>query len=140
MRTPALRPAFTVTLELSERQVIGRTPWGYERAAVGVSGGQIHGERLSGTVVAGSGGDWAKLRDDGVLDLDARYLLRVDDGTLIYLTSTGFARLDDPAAALRVSTRFEVGCGPHDWLTRSVFIGLGQRTATGNTIDYFALD
>lgn len=37
-----------------------------------------------------SGGDWRLLRPDGVLDFDARYLLRTDDGTVIYMQNRGY--------------------------------------------------
>jgi len=96
---------------------------------------------------------------DDVAALDARYLLQGDDGTVILLENKGFlcggkpdtmARLRDWAFGsgqpvphdedyLRSSTRFERPGGKHDWLTKHVFIGVGERRSDGNLLRYYAL-
>jgi hypothetical protein len=40
---------------------------------------------------------------------------------------------------LRAFPAFEVEAGKHDWLTRHVFIGIGERKTDGNLIRYYAL-
>ena len=40
---------------------------------------------------------------------------------------------------LRATPTFEVSVGKHDWLTRQVFVSVGERTPDGNLIRYFAL-
>jgi len=40
---------------------------------------------------------------------------------------------------LRASPTFEVSRGKHDWLTRHVFIGVGERLPDGNRVRYYAL-
>lgn len=143
--------AFEVHLRLTAPHVVRCSQLGRERAGVFVTQGHFEGPLLRGTVLGASGGDYAGLRPDGVLEFDARYMLQVDDGTLVYLQSHGYrwsspevaARLmrgDTVEAAqyyMRLSARFEVEAGPHDWLARHVFVGVGARTAEGNVIRYF---
>ena len=40
---------------------------------------------------------------------------------------------------LRSTPTFEVQAGPHDWLMRHVFVGVGDRFADGNIFRYFAV-
>jgi len=148
---PGLEFAFGVELVLDRPLLLGRPAPAAETAVVHVLGGSFAGPRLRGRVIAGSGGDWAQVRADGVLEFDARYLLQEQDGTLITLRSHGYrwgtpemmGRLarGEPTDAtdyyMRVTPRFEVRPGPHDWLGRHVFVGTGRKTAAGNRIDYF---
>lgn len=151
---PSLTPAFTITLELSPPLFLPTPQLGVRHAAVHVRAGVVSGPRLNGHVLPDSGGDWARLRPDGVLELDARYTLEADDGTLITLIAQGYrwgpaelmqaqarGEVIDPADYyMRVTPRFVVGEGPHEWLARHIFVGLGGRTATGNRIDYYTVE
>lgn len=47
--------------------------------------------------------------------------------------------VDPSAYYMRVTPRFEVREGAHDWLRRHVFVGVGRKTPTGNHIDYFVV-
>lgn len=148
---PHLDYAFTIEIELDHAMYLGQTPVGPERAAVYIKSGKITGPMLNGTVVPMSGGDWARKRPDGTLDFDARYLLKLDDGSLVYMTNTGYrwASAEDMAKMsarqdvafdsyyMRVTPRFEVKTGPNDWLTRYVFVGVAEKIPTGNRIHYF---
>lgn len=150
---------FEVRLHFTRVQNIENMPSGAGRGAVYVDGGTVRGPRLNGSVVAGSGGDWALFRPDGVLATDARYMLRADDGTLILLHNRGYLwgrRADvmprirawifegGPPVAhseyyLRAFPTFEVEAGKHDWLMRHVVIGVGERKGDGNLIRYHAV-
>jgi hypothetical protein len=119
----------------------------------------FRGPLLKGRAVPGSGGDYAYFRPDDVAVFDARYLLEEDDGTLILLTNKGYLwgrkpdtmqRLRDWAFAggapvgheeyyLRGNPTFEVPSGKHDWLTKHVFVGVGERRNDGNLLRYYAL-
>jgi hypothetical protein len=86
-------------------------------------------------------GDWAEMRADNVVVFHAHYLLEADDGTIIHMHNQGFGRA--PAQSLapgqevdeaerrvhyfRVTPRFEVPVGTHDWLTRTLVIGTAER-------------
>ena len=40
---------------------------------------------------------------------------------------------------LRAQPTFETPVGKHDWLTRHVFVGVGERRPDGNPVSYYAL-
>ncbi len=154
-----LEPVFQIRLWFTRVQNIENMPSGAGRGAVYVDRGTIEGPRLGGTVVPGSGADWALFRPDGVLAFDARYMLQAHDGTLILLHNRGYlwGRTADvmprirawifaggPPVAhseyyLRAFPTFEVETGRHDWLMRHVIVGVGERMADGNLIRYYAL-
>ena len=74
-------------VRIGEPQIVGPVPGGV-RAIVPILGGHIAGPGLRGQVLAG-GADWAMLRDDGSADVDARYLIALDDGSLVAVHNTG---------------------------------------------------
>lgn len=156
MERPRMEPAFayemSVQISLKPKLAVGAMPAGGDRFFVEITDGHFEGPRLKGKVLPG-GGDWAHARPDGTLDFDARYQLQHEDGSLIYLQNRGFrwgtpevmARLarrepvDPSEYYMRVSPRFEVATGPHDWLTRHVFVGIGDKIPSGNVIHYYRL-
>jgi hypothetical protein len=157
--SPRLQFAFELRMRFTRVQNIPSMPSGAGRGAVYVDGGEFEGPRLRGKAVPNSGGDYALFRPDGVLAFDARYMLQEDDGTLIMLYNKGYLwgrkpdtmqRLREMAFAggpvvdpgeyyLRASPSFEVPTGPHDWLMRHVFVGIGERKADGNLVRYYAV-
>jgi hypothetical protein len=154
MNIPALEFAFRVRIDFPPGARI-RFPvrGGEQRGFVAVTGGTVTGPLLCGEVVAGSGGDWPLIRSDGAIAFDARYLIRVDDGTMIQVFNRGFAyaasdvqaRLErgepvNPAENyFRLSPSFETAPGPHDWLTRTVFVGFGEKHADHSIFDFCAV-
>ncbi|MDI9332267.1 MAG: DUF3237 domain-containing protein [Alphaproteobacteria bacterium] len=138
------RHLFTLTLEVPRIQDLGQTPMGARKIAQ-VTGGRFEGERLSGTVHAGPGGDWLLLRQDGVLALDVRITLETNDGHLIYMTYQGLRhgpkevmdRLNrgekvDPASYyFRMVPQFETSSEKYAWLNRMVAVAKGQRESSG---------
>lgn len=156
---PRLEFVMEVQLTFPEVHTIAPHPNGGMRTAVLVQGGHFEGPNLKGRAVPGSGGDYAYFRPDDVAVFDARYLLEEDDGTPILLHNKGYLwgrkpdtmeRLRDwafrdgnPIEAqeyyLRGNPTFEVPVGKHDWLTKHVFIGVGERRKNGNVLRYYAL-
>src|SRR6185503_1720718 len=82
------RPLFTLTLQVPRITDLGVTPNGHRRIAT-VSGGTFKGERLNGTVLAPTGGDWILVRTDGTMVLDVRLTLDTDDKQLVYMSYHG---------------------------------------------------
>ena len=90
-------------------------------------------------MVPHSGADYATVRPDGVIELNAHYMLKADDGTLIYINNRGY--IVPPAegagvaneqglvqpAYFRFTPTFRVPEGPHGWMARTVFVGAGER-------------
>ncbi|MFF2571026.1 DUF3237 domain-containing protein [Streptomyces sp. NPDC058084] len=136
--SPALDFAFEVRVSLAPSVHIGHGG-GEITEYVPITGGTVAGPRLRGTVLAG-GGDWCDRRG-GVYQLDARYLLRADDGAVIDITNRGYYHEDDPTAPAqyddalpvseagvyyRTSPVFRTDAPAHLWLARTVFIGLAR--------------
>lgn len=108
---------------------------------VGAGGGPVTGPRLNGRVLPSSGGDYAHVRPDGVVEVNAHYMLEASDGTLIYLQNRGFLYRMHPESGVpagpdadsstpyyfRITPSFRTPIGPHDWLTRTVILGVGKR-------------
>ena len=156
---PRLEFVMEVRLSFLRVQMIENTPWGGNRGAVYVESGTFEGPRLRGKAVPGSGGDYAYFRPDDVAVFDARYMLEEEDGTLILLNNRGFLwgrkpdtmeklrdwafREGEPVEQqdyyLRGNPSFECSVGKHDWLTKHVFVGVGERRAEGNVLRYYAL-
>jgi hypothetical protein len=129
----------------------GQVPGG-RRRIIPITGGEVAGPRLNGTVIPG-GADWQIVRADGLIDLTARYTIRAGDGTLIGVVNRGYrhaapevlARLAagesvDPALVyFRTTPRFEAPPGPHDWLNRTILIASAQRHPAGVLLRFFAV-
>lgn len=136
---PVLEYAFEIRVDVAADLRIGRgsdelltfTP---------ITGGTVHGPLLSGEVLAG-GGDWAVERS-GTAQLEARYLLRAEDGTVIDVLNRGYFRAtpeavaryergehvpeDDAAVYFRTAPVFQTDAPRHRWLAEHQFIGLAR--------------
>jgi hypothetical protein len=105
----------------------------HNRTVVQVSGGSFEGPHLRGEVVPG-GGDWYRVRSDGVVELDVRITLRTDDGALIYMWYPGLTHGEsigpdgqtaDGGRYFRTTPRFETGSERYAWLNRILAVGAG---------------
>lgn len=149
---PVLEHAFTISIELSRLYKVEPTALGDQRCAIYATEGKVEGPKLNGRVVPMSGGDFPLVRPNGVIDFDARYLLEADDGAIIYMQNRGFRWASTPEVAarmarnepadhseyyMRVSPKFDAPAGPHEWLTRHVFVGVAEKVPGANRIHYF---
>lgn len=141
--------AFEAVVTVGTPLVVGTSAGGLRRI-VPITGGTFAGPRLSGRVVAG-GADWQVVRTNDVLDVEAKYTLQADDGTLIMVTNNGMRHgprevIDKLARGepvspsqyyFRTAARFEVANdSKHSWLNRAVFIGVGERRADAAVIRF----
>lgn len=139
MTPPELRYAFEIAVEVNPPLDLGQTSAGHRRI-VNIANGTVSGSRLQGRVLPG-GGDWQILRADGTADLDARYTIQADDGALIYAVNRGFRhgpadvmarlnkgeRVDPGSYYFRSAATFETSAPQHQWLTRAIVVGAGER-------------
>jgi hypothetical protein len=142
-----------LAVEVDDVVSIGAAPGG-ERRLVAISGGSFEGAdgRWRGRVLPG-GADWQLLRADGVLEVDARYLLQDEQGSRVEVVSQGvrhgppdviaaLARGEavDPALYyFRTALRFETATLPLQHLNRVVAVGVGAREARLVRLSVFAV-
>ena len=148
-----LEHAFDVRVDFTaDRCIFGPLPGGGHQGYTPACGGIIAGPRLNGRVVPNSGADFATVRADGVIELNAHYLLEADDGTKIYINNRGYivpAKSGEAVIAggtpqpayFRFTPTFKVPAGPHDWLARTVILGAGERRSNPDhsIFRYFAV-
>lgn len=148
---PTLEHVCNLTVSAGTPAVPGETGAGVRRV-IPIAGGTFAGPLLNGRVV-GAGADWQTVRPDGLVELDARYLLETDDGAIIELQDRGLrhgppevmARLaaGEVVAAdeytMRSAIRLVTGDDRYRWLNATVFVGAGARTAGGVVISIHAV-
>ncbi len=131
-----LTHVFDIRIDFKDRWIIGPIhPGGPSQGYTSVLKGKVDGPRLQGRVVDVSGADWPVVRADGVVELNAHYMLEADDGARIYIQNRGYvysprAEADGQAARagyFRCTPYFRAPHGPHEWLNRTVVIGGGER-------------
>lgn len=121
-----------------------------KRRIIPITGGTFEGPNIKGIVLPG-GADWQLIRSDGVKEIEARYTLQTEDGSLIYVVNQGF--LHDPeqvverlkkgedvsqkAYYFRTTPIFEVATDKYSWLTRTIFVGIGQPNPSGVQIRFY---
>jgi hypothetical protein len=130
--------AFDIRINFDRRWDFGPVSGGARHGYTSVGkGGTVSGPLLNGEVVDYSGADWPVVRTDGVVELNAHYMLLADDGTRIYLHNRGYVhgaiRASAAAGGGELAPYF--GCTPyfrapegaHEWLNRTVVVGRGYR-------------
>lgn len=136
---PSLEYVFEIRASIAPDFHIGRGP--DERLSfTPVTGGSVSGPRLAGEILPG-GGDWAVERF-GTAQLEARYLIRADDGAVIDILNRGYFRAtpallarmdagenvreDEPDLYFRTAPVFQTDAPQHRWLTEHQFVGLAR--------------
>lgn len=131
---------FDIRLNFDRRWRIGEIPGGADHGYTSLGeGGTVRGPRLNGRVVDYSGADYPMIRADGVVEAVAHYMLQADDGTLIYIHNRGYVHgpirssqcgPEDPPDVpgyFRCTPYFRAPKGPHEWLNRTIIVGVAQR-------------
>jgi hypothetical protein len=149
---PGLEFAFEVRAEVADPLVVGELPSGTRRI-IDILGGTVEGPNISGTIRPG-GADWQMIRrEDGFTDVDARYTIETDSGSIIYVQNIGIRHapadvmrrlnageeVDQSEIYFRAVPKFETGDPELEWLMRSIFVCTGERYPNGVIIRFFRL-
>ena len=152
--TPILEPVADLTVfvatPIEAGQVTGLNSRG-RRRIIPITGGKVTG-KLSGTVLPG-GADFQMVVSDTCADLDARYLLQLDNGEHIFVMNRALRRgsvediaklvrgepVDPAAIYFRCAPTFEVSSPALAWLTESLFVGTGARFPDRVEMRFFRL-
>jgi len=147
---PGLEFAFEVRAEVADPLVVGELPNGTRRI-IDIIGGTVEGSGISGKIRPG-GADWQMIRrEDGFTEVDARYTIETDSGSLIYVSNIGMRHappdvmqrlnagetVDQSDIYFRAVPTFETGDPELEWLMRSIFICTGERYPNGVIIRFF---
>jgi hypothetical protein len=149
---PALQPLMRLAVEVGAIESLGAVPLG-ERRVVPIVGGSFEADDgWHGRVLPG-GADWQLLRADGVLEVDARYVLEDGSGARVQVVSQGLRHgppeviaalasgqpVDPALYYFRTAMRFETAAPALQRLNRLIAFGLGARDARLVRLSVFAL-
>ena len=146
---PKLEFVFELRAEVSKPIEVGQTPAGARRI-VPVGAGTFEGPALKGKLIPG-GADYQIIHADGFTEVDARYVLQTEKGDLIYVTNKGMRHgpadviaklnsgqiVDQSQIYFRTVPQFETAAPALQWLTRSIFVCVGERYPTGVVVRFF---
>ena len=149
---PELTYAFELRATVDHPQEVGEVRGG-RRRIVSILGGTVDGPMLRGTIVPG-GADWQLIQPDGFSQLDTRYTIRAESGALVYVQNAGVRHASpdvmtrllagepvDPALVyFRTVPRFETAAPDLQWLTRSIFVGVGTRHPDTVVIRFYRIE
>jgi len=149
---PSLVLAFEARVQVGPPMELGAGPRGVRRI-IPILSGTFEGSGMKGRVLPG-GADWQIVRANGVADLDTRYTLETDSGQLIYVQNSGIRHAPpeitkrllaglavDPAQVyFRTTPIFETSAPELEWLTRSIFVGTGERAPTEVVIRFWRVE
>lgn len=136
---PILKFAFEARVAVGPDEHVGHGD-GDVLHYVPIMGGTVEGPRLRGAVLPG-GGDRYVRRGPTIIQLDARYLIRAEDGALIDVVNRGYYRTSSAEVMARVdrgelvaaedlyyrtSPVFRTDAPQHRWLAETVFVGLAR--------------
>jgi hypothetical protein len=150
---PTMTFAFELRAKVGDPVVIGEVPHGLRRI-IAITGGTVRGPNVDAIVVPNSGADWQVIQPDGFSELDTRYTLRTAAGELIYVQNVGIrhaapevmqklnaGQVVDPSLVyFRTVPKFETAAPALQWLTRSVFVGVGERTPNEVIIRFYRVE
>ena len=149
---PKLTFAFELHATVDAPQELGQMRSG-RRRIVAITGGRFEGPGIKGKVLPG-GADWQTIQPDGFSELDTRYTIQTDAGQLIYVQNAGvrhaapdvMAKLlagqtvDPSLVYFRTVPRFETSAPELQWLTRAIFVGVGERYPTEVVVRFYKLE
>lgn len=128
-----------------------------QRRIIPITGGRVQGhgraQQLTGEVLAG-GADFQLVTSETCAELDARYILRLTDGSHVYIHNhairTGAAadiaalvrgqRVDPARIYFRCTPRFEVEAPTLQWLGQTIVLGTGERHPDRVVMSFFAVE
>jgi hypothetical protein len=149
---PRLAFVFELRARVGAPVEVGQVKHG-RRRIVPIEGGTIKGPMLNGTVTVG-GADWQVIQADGFTELDTRYTIQTDKGQLVYVQNPGVRTaapdvmqkllagevVDPKLVYFRTQPRFETAAPELQWLTKSLFVGVGERFPSEVVIRFYRVE
>ncbi|WNG40774.1 DUF3237 domain-containing protein [Archangium violaceum] len=134
-----LHPLGRFRIALGEVQTVGSVAQGQRRVSL-ITGGQVEGPFFTGEVLPG-GSDWQLIRGDGVVEIDARFVVQLQEGGLLSVRNQGYRH--GPPEVMAALARgeqvpahtyyfcsvlwFEAPEGRLSWLGKTLVLATGTR-------------
>ena len=146
---PELVHVAHLDIEVGAPIEVGSTAAGIRRV-IPIIGGRVTGTDLNGQVLPG-GADFQLIRSATETVVEARYVLRCDDGDVVYVDNQGLRtgsaadierlRRDEPVDPSRIyfrsTPRFETASARLKHLENRIFVGVGTRQPRAVAFDFF---
>ncbi len=134
---PGLKHVFTIVAEVAPELAIERR--GDDTVdIIPITGGTVSGA-VSGVVEPG-GADWCRSLAEGIFEVEARYWVRTDSGSIIDIVNVGRAAVNpDPSQGeyFMTTPQFRTTDPELQWLTQRVFLGRAESSEAATTIHVF---
>lgn len=95
------------------------------RRVIPITGGTFTGPKIKGEVLSG-GEDWQLVRPDGDTELNARYILKTDDGHVIQVINQALIHIGNQGSGFYCKSVLDLEApknSPYDYLNHAIFIG-----------------
>ena len=129
---------------------LGKTSEAGRRRIVPIVGGTFKGPNVNGEIL-NNGADWQVVTSDNTTLIDTRYLMKMDDGELVYVQTKGLRYgppdviadvikgkpVDPNKYYFRLYTTFETSSKKYDWLNKTMAIGYAMRLGSAVLSDVY---
>lgn len=129
---------------------LGKTSEAGRRRIVPIVGGTFKGPAVDGEIL-NNGADWQVVTSDNTTQIDTRYLMKMDDGELVYVQTKGLRygppdviadvikgkQVDPNKYYFRLYTTFETSSKKYDWLNKTMAIGYAMRLGSAVLSDVY---
>lgn len=119
---PGTELVMELFVTISAAMTVGPSEYGIRRY-IPITGGRFAGAGIKGEVLPG-GADWQLGRADNVVEVNALYSIKSDDGAVIVVENPGIITPQNGGIGYaRTSPRFHAPQGKYDWLNKTLFVG-----------------
>jgi hypothetical protein len=136
---PKLDLVFNLHLELGKPTDVGQIGPAGSRRVVPVAGGTLEGPGLKGKIMPGA--DYQIIHPDGLVEIDAHYVVQMENGDSIYITNRGMRhgpaevlkklnageKVDQSLIYFRTVISVETAAPALQKLARSILVSFGER-------------
>lgn len=105
------------------------------RRFVPILGGDVTG-RNTGRILEG-GGDWQTVRADGTIDLEAQYIIELDNHGLVEVNASGVRSATTDGVYFRTVMRFSTDAPGLASMRSRIFLSTGHREAATVALDIY---
>jgi hypothetical protein len=124
---------FEAAIKRGDPMNVGPSKYG-SRRVVDLLGGSFQGPNIKGEIPSGGTSVYVD-RPDGCTEVNAQYVLKTDDGAIIYTLNEGLIvpMGDGKPPYIRMTASFEAPIGKYDWLNKALYLGLAHPNPVAQT-------